>query len=162
MSSEPRFTFLGMRPDRGLQVLDLKVENQTDAPMHLVVRPRGVSVDASGAVHLRFWDEPLPEGVVAALFSRPPTRILESGEQATIKIKFPVQFREVSGQSAQGRAEIRIIDTLTAPEVILDLAWANLPFYPDTRQEERPRPRILFEQSARWTTGRHSLKIPRG
>jgi hypothetical protein len=162
MSAQPKFKFRGMSAAQGVHTVEFEVRNQTDAPIHLVVRPRGVSVDASGAVHLRFWDEPLPEGVMAGLFARPPTRILESGEDAIVQIKFPSQFREVTGQTLpDGRPEIRIIDVATAPDLVLDLAWANVPFYEDTRKEERPRPQVLFEQSARWAAGRHSLKIPR-
>ncbi len=160
MKTGPRLTMRRVEFNDEFCSVHVHVDNKSDAPMHVVTRPRGVRVDSAGAIHLRFWDEPLPEGVRAAFFSLPPTRVLEAGEQAEVEFKFPRTFRQATGKlTADGKPEIITIDTSTAPQLILDLAWSDVPFYEDPRKKVRPDPATLFKQSAEWAHGRHSLQV---
>jgi hypothetical protein len=126
--------------ERGLEIR-VRMANRADRALHYISDVRALDYDAAARrLTVKLSDEGR-EIVPGASNVHPPTRYLDPGSEAEVTLRVPAEISRLApspdGDPRKVAFErLRIAD---AEEVVVQIAWADVPFYED------PRPRAAAE-----------------
>ena len=143
--------------ERGMQVV-LRLQNPNTRAMHYIADVRGMEYDpATRRLTVRLTDEgriPIPSTVQV----QPTFRFVDPDSEAEIRLDLPQSIVRLGTPSPTGEVTLEEHRIADAEEVVIDVAWADTPYYEDARPsaaKEMP--------TARWQQGksRVSYKLRR-
>jgi len=137
------------RSDRGIELV-LRIRNPGDRALHCISDRRGVLYDpATRRLTVRLTDEGriLLPSAVARL---PRFAVIDPHSDAEIAVRLPAKIVKLADTpSPAGDVSMEEHSILDASEIEVDIAWADTPFYQDSRDVDDPRfPAVRWQQDA--------------
>ena len=134
--------------ERGMQVV-LRLQNPNTRAMHYIADVRGMDYDpATRKLTVRLTDEGRVL-IPSAVQVQPMFRFVDPGSEAEIRLDLPQSIVKLGPPSPTGQINLEEHRIADAEEVVIDVAWADTPYYEDTRpsaKQEMP--------AARWQQGK--------
>ncbi len=141
--------------DGGLE-LRVTLHNTTDRALHYLSAVRALDYDpATRRLTVRLSDEGR-EVVPGAANMRPPVSRVDPGADAEVVLRLPETISRLvpSRDGDPERVAFERLRIADAVEVVVEVAWADVPFYPDPREhDELVLPSVHWQQH----TARSSL-----
>jgi hypothetical protein len=140
--------------DEGLEVR-VHLRNDADRALHYICDVRAIHYDsAARRLTVRLSDE--GRVVVPGVANvRPPLRYIDPGSEAEITLKLPAEISKLAPAPSGDPREVafqrqRIAD---AVEVVVEIAWADVPFYEDPRATtDNVLPSVVWQQRTQSAT----------
>lgn len=146
--------------DTGLEIT-VRLHNAVDRALHYVGAVRALDYDeAAGRLTVRLSDVGR-EVVPGAANVRPPMRYVDPGADAEVTFHLPAQITKLAPDPGGDDRKVaferqRIAD---ASEIVVEVAWADVPFYEDPRQhDDLVLPSVRWQQHSTRATFRRGGK----
>lgn len=142
--------------DDGLDVT-IRLHNSADRALHYIGAVRALDYDPTARRLTVRLSDVGREVVPGAANLRPPTRSVDPGADAEVTVHLPAQITQLvpSPDGDERRvafARQRIAD---AEEVVVEVAWSEVPFYADPRDhDDLVLPSVRWQQDTAYATTR--------
>lgn len=150
--------------DTRLQVV-VRVQNKAARALHYVAEVRATRYDpATRTLTLALSDQ--GREVIPGLAAKLPVfRHVDPGSQAEIHLSVPDKIVKLSRSAGSGELAFETQQLSDAREVVVEVAWADVPYYQDTRAsalQDARLPAARWEQhKARATKRQDKKRTPR-
>ena len=150
---------VGLREQRPEMVL--RLTNTATRALHYIADVRATRYDpATRRLTLAMSDE--GRVLVPSTIEKPPVfRHLDPGSDAELVVRIPERIVRLSRSGPPGELAFETHRLADVEEVVVDIAWADVPFYKDTRDSARTDLRM---PTTRWQqhTAHAVQKVERG
>lgn len=134
--------------EQGLRI-DFRLSNSASRALHYVAEPRGVTYDSvSGRLTVRLNDIGR-ELIPGAARVRPTTRFVEPGATVEASVVVPAEITRLvpSPDGDVSKVAFETIRVADAMAISVEIAWADTPYYEDTRTTKRDVfPSVAWQQ----------------
>jgi hypothetical protein len=132
--------------DRELQLV-VRLENRASRALHYIADVRAVRYDAANRrLRLALSDE--GRALIPTTVQKVPVfRHIDPGATAEIVVKVPDRIVKLSRNGPPGELAFETHPLSEIDEVEVEIGWADVPFYPDTRPQAAADQRM---PAARW------------
>lgn len=134
--------------DRQLD-LEVRLVNRADRALHYIADVRATRYDPTSRILTVSLSDEGREVIPLAVGSLPTFRHVDPGSEAEIHLSVPDRIVKLSRGAPPGEIAFDTQQLSDAQEVVVEVAWADVPYYEDTRasavQDARP-PSVRWQQ----------------
>lgn len=134
--------------EQGIRI-DFRLSNSASRALHYVAEPRGMAFDAaSGRLTVRLNDVGR-ELVPGAARVRPTTRFVEPGATVEASVVVPAEITRLipSPDGDLSKVAFETVRVADASAIAVEIAWADTPYYEETRPAKRDVfPSVAWQQ----------------
>lgn len=144
--------------DRGLDII-IRLNNPTDRAMHYISDLRSIRYDATTRKLVLGLSDRNRGAVTAAFRTHPEFAYIDPASAAELKLHLLASYVRFDSQmAASGELLFDEIRPADAQEIVVEVAWSDVPFYEDPR--DRPD---NVEPAQDWALGElaMSIKVPK-
>ena len=136
----------GRRTEGELEFV-VRLTNDTDRALHYISDVRATRYDPGSRTLVIALSEEGLEPIPDAGMQLPRFRRLDPRSTAELHLRLPDRLIKMTSGAAPGELAFETYDLKEAREVVVEVAWADVPYYPDTRETDDKRPpTVKWEQ----------------
>jgi hypothetical protein len=135
------------RPMPGELEFVVRVKNDADRTLHYVSDVRATRYDPNTRRLVLALSDEGREVIPGAMMKLPVFRRIDPGSTAEIHLRVPDRIIKLSRNAPPGELAFETHQLSDAQEVVVEVAWADVPYYKDTRDKDDNRlPAARWEQ----------------
>ncbi len=117
-----------------------RLKNEADRALHYIAEVRTIRFDPA-TKRLVAGLSDAGRVLIPMMVNRiPDIKAIDAGSEAELKLALPTHIRMLApAPAADGSAAFESHDLTTATEVVVEVAWSDVPYYPDPRPSDGER-----------------------
>ena len=135
------------RPEPGELEFVVRMKNDADRTLHYISDVRATRYDPNTKRLIVALSDEGREVLPGAMMKLPTFRRIDPGSTAEIHVRVPDRVIKLSRSAPPGEIAFETHQLSEATEVVVEVAWADVPYYKDTRgKDDKQLPAAAWEQ----------------